>query len=336
MYIDQIDLSVSNAEINVLESLIQSYDKSIMILENSDDTVDVSSFDIFQEGDKWDKFKEDTKAPVLGNKGESKLKRILMIIPRLIQKLIALITKFIKSPKITDTIDKLKKIDKASESDIDSVFTEGFYLEGKRTKPWPRVVNDWGNTPATIANKYKKLNGDEQSDCVFAIKTKRIASNFDFEHLLKFINTFTDIINHLIPRSFGTYQEVENEKFFIEKRLSYDGFPLNIEENNFKKPISDTPISTFISWYNDIINQYNILLPIANSFKVQIQNIQINAERALIRDQEYVSILGEMFTIVNRMMNKLLSLMNKTAMNIISMYADVTDAYNRLHSARII
>lgn len=112
MYIDQIDQSVSNAEINVLESLIRSYDKSIMILENSDDTVDVTSFDIFQEGEKWNKFKEDTKAPVLGNKGEGIAKRLLMIIPRLIQKLVALIRKIsskIRNKKLLRKIDYIEE-----------------------------------------------------------------------------------------------------------------------------------------------------------------------------------------------------------------------------------
>lgn len=91
MYIDQIQKETDQAEINVLESLIQTYDKSIVILEQCEDSSLVE--DIFQEGEKLDKFKEDTKAPVLGNKGEGIVKRLLMIIPRLIQKLIALMRK---------------------------------------------------------------------------------------------------------------------------------------------------------------------------------------------------------------------------------------------------
>ena len=94
--IDQIDQSVADAEINVLESLIQSYDKAIAIIQEADEGTDLSAFDVFQEGEKWDKFKEDTKAPVLGNKGESVGKRILMAIPRLIQKLIAVIQRNVK------------------------------------------------------------------------------------------------------------------------------------------------------------------------------------------------------------------------------------------------
>ena len=113
MCIDQIDQSVNNAEINVLESLISSYDKALMILQESS-VQDYSSFEIFQEGEKWDKFKEDSKAPILGNKGESFIKRLLMIIPRLIQKLIALIRElFTKNKsfeqKMDKDVDNLKK-----------------------------------------------------------------------------------------------------------------------------------------------------------------------------------------------------------------------------------
>ena len=117
--IDQIDQSVNDAEINVLEALIGSYDKALMILQESS-VQDYSSFEIFQEGEKWDKFKEDTKAPVLGNKGESLIKRILMIIPRLIQKIAALIAKAFtrnkaSKQKMENDVQTLKQAVQTSE-----------------------------------------------------------------------------------------------------------------------------------------------------------------------------------------------------------------------------
>ena len=106
MYIDQIDQSVNDSEIAVLESMIESYDKSIMILESYEGE-DFSVFDVFQEGEKWDKFKEDTKAPVFGKKGESVAKRIIMVLPRLIQKLIALIKRlFVKNKNVEQKMEK--------------------------------------------------------------------------------------------------------------------------------------------------------------------------------------------------------------------------------------
>ena len=47
--IDNIDSTIMESEINVMNSLISSYDKAIMILENCNDNTDVDSFDIFQE-----------------------------------------------------------------------------------------------------------------------------------------------------------------------------------------------------------------------------------------------------------------------------------------------
>ncbi len=103
---DVVEMSQLDAEISVLESLIESYDKSIMILENSDDTTDLSAFDVFQEGEKWDKFKEDANAPILGNKDESIAKRIAMFIPRLIAAIIRLCKKlFQKNKKITQKME---------------------------------------------------------------------------------------------------------------------------------------------------------------------------------------------------------------------------------------
>jgi hypothetical protein len=119
MCIDQIDQSVNNAEINVLESLISSYDKALMILQECE-VSDYSAFEIFQEGEKWEKFKEDSKAPILGNKGESLIKRILMIIPRLVQKNAALIAKAFtrnkaSKQKMENDVQTLKQAVQTSE-----------------------------------------------------------------------------------------------------------------------------------------------------------------------------------------------------------------------------
>ena len=143
MYIDHIQEVTDQAEINVLESLIKTYDKSIVILEECEDIEPYADILVFQEGAKWDKFKEDTKAPVLGNKGENIIKRILMIIPRLIQKLIALIRKIFKKSKTEDNRIKKEMKDlkssenikfkryKMSDADVDKVMTK---LKKKRER----------------------------------------------------------------------------------------------------------------------------------------------------------------------------------------------------------
>ena len=104
-YVDDIDVAAIDAEINVIESLIDSYEKSLMILESYTGD-NLSAFEIFQEGEKWDKFKEDTNAPILGNKDESVGKRIAMVIPRLIAALIRLCKKlFTRNKKITQKME---------------------------------------------------------------------------------------------------------------------------------------------------------------------------------------------------------------------------------------
>jgi len=104
-YVDDVDVATIDAEISVIESLIDSYEKSLMILESYTGD-DISAFAIFQEGEKWDKFKEDTNAPILGNEGESVGKRIAMIIPRLIAAIIRLCKKlFVKNKKITQRME---------------------------------------------------------------------------------------------------------------------------------------------------------------------------------------------------------------------------------------
>ena len=72
--IDQIDQTVVDSEINVLESLIASYGKSIIIL---------------QEGVILDEAK--------GDKSESMIKRILLFIPRLIKALVQKIGKLVSN-----------------------------------------------------------------------------------------------------------------------------------------------------------------------------------------------------------------------------------------------
>ena len=88
MYIDQIDQETSSAEINVLESLIQAYDKTIMIIQESTDDTDLSEFSIFQEGSELTTLKGklnnlDRELTFSWNSDKNIGKSILMFIPRL-------------------------------------------------------------------------------------------------------------------------------------------------------------------------------------------------------------------------------------------------------------
>ena len=116
--IDNIDECVMEAELNVLNAMINEYDKAIMIMENYNGN-DYSSFDVFQEG-----FKDELNKPVRGVKGENILKRILMAIPRLIALLVKKVKKFFnkeKSERIVKNLETIKrvKVKDLNKNDLD-------------------------------------------------------------------------------------------------------------------------------------------------------------------------------------------------------------------------
>ena len=183
-YIDQIQEATDNAEINVLESLIETYDKSIVILEECEDIEPYADILVFQEGAGWDKFKEDTKAPILGNKGENIFKRLLMIIPRLIQKLIAMVRKIFKKNKTDD--DRIKKEMKdlksnektkfkqykMSDEDVDKIMTK---LRKKRNQKQNATNTDVDKTVADTVSDKKTLG-----ELMFTIHDDFVFKKTDF------------------------------------------------------------------------------------------------------------------------------------------------------------
>lgn len=109
--IDNIDRASGDSETCVIESIVDAYDKSFMIMENYEND-DLSSFSIFQEGEILDTVKKESK------KDDNKFITILKFIPRLIRAFI----KSIKPPKdAKETANKLKdfskKFDKLSKSE---------------------------------------------------------------------------------------------------------------------------------------------------------------------------------------------------------------------------
>lgn len=239
MYIDQIDQSANDSELSVLESLSNVYTKSISILENYKGD-DFSNFDIFQEGEKWDKFKEDTKAPVLGNKGESIIKRLLMIIPRLLRKLVDFfIRKFGKNKnndefcKNLDIIDKMspEMIDKL-QNDIDAdeyidliARVELDLLDGKLTghetrQILKRIDDKFGKDyimieepmdPTKLDPKYHdRRNWDESM--INELKVKYLQPGYDSRKMINFICDMCDTVRN--NKNISEYFVTESAKVF--------------------------------------------------------------------------------------------------------------------------
>ena len=104
--IDKIETVTMESEMNVLTAMCDAYEKSAVILENYEGD-DVSCFDIFQEG-----FKDDVKAAVKGKNGEHIVKRILMVIPRLLDAIRKAIMRFFNKKKDQQVINNLKAVEK--------------------------------------------------------------------------------------------------------------------------------------------------------------------------------------------------------------------------------
>lgn len=96
--IDQIDDITTEYTVSTMNSMIDSYEKSTLILENYEGD-DLSSFSIFQEGEIMDDVKKQ-------GKGQSTLMKILSFIPRLIKAIFNKIKKAIGKGETPAAVNK--------------------------------------------------------------------------------------------------------------------------------------------------------------------------------------------------------------------------------------
>ena len=130
--IDNIDSTIMESEMNVMSSIINTYEKSLMILEHCDDNSDVSSYDIFQEGigskigNAIDKLDDKMKA----KPNENIIKKILLFIPRLLMKFVQFIRRIVSKSKPLSQ----ETINKAKQSVGDDIIVEysGYYQTFKK------------------------------------------------------------------------------------------------------------------------------------------------------------------------------------------------------------
>ena len=111
------------AEMNVINAMINEYDKAIMIMENYNGN-DYSSFDIFMEasdetttneGSNEPKKKGLLDGPIRGSKGENIIKRILLVIPRLIATLVRSIKKKWDNRKSQQLIKRIEFLENLTQ-----------------------------------------------------------------------------------------------------------------------------------------------------------------------------------------------------------------------------
>ena len=108
--IDNIDSTIMESEMNVMNSLINTYEKSLMILEHCNDNSDVSSYDIFQESVIMEA-DDNGKKKIDFKKAGKIILNILLWLPRQIMRFIKFIrNKISKSkPLSQETINKAKQ-----------------------------------------------------------------------------------------------------------------------------------------------------------------------------------------------------------------------------------
>lgn len=247
LYIDQIDQSVADAEINVLESLIASYEKSIMILQESEDDADLSAFEIFQEGETWDKFKEDSKAPVLGNKDESVGKRILMIIPRLIQKFIMIVRKLVTQFKARRLLKRIKSIEYTLTED----------------KKWKAIVNVRGTIDEDVIRKILKNMSNPDFASVAKKKGKLIYHEYSVISEAKTHNPIIDFGKILTNNTGGENLSDETSDSIRTKLNQYDSdkaieltyYMLN--KNQIHSKFKYRQFIEFLKKYSDVMDEIN-------------------------------------------------------------------------------
>jgi hypothetical protein len=159
--IDNINSITLESEITTCESLLNSYDKMMLIAENySGDNDNLECFKIFQEGEKMDALKEDYKKQT---QGKSTLNKIIFAIPRMIISLFRLITGKLK--KIDSNIDKIEKHSKEYITVKDKNGKSKKILKGAAILFALGItsVAAYKNLPKIVKNKKKTVEKEKES-----------------------------------------------------------------------------------------------------------------------------------------------------------------------------
>ena len=160
--ISQIEELTLEAEMNVLITLCDCYEKQAMILEYST-SEDISEFSVFQEG----LFERE--------EGESKLKTIGLLPLRLIGFMVKMFTKFVK--KCRDTIRNMR---------LEYLLNRLEYESAKDTNPNAILNSDWLNNKDFFELKYE----DGKLRCLFRPSrdpetVQNLIDNFDIVNVGK-------------------------------------------------------------------------------------------------------------------------------------------------------
>ena len=235
--IDNIETVTLESEMNVITAMCDAYIKSSVIMENYTGD-DYSCFDIFQEG-----ISDQLNKPVLGEKGENIIKRILLFIPRLLHAIGRRIKKLWdnrKSKQLQNKIDELeRKISELSEAEKNDIVnsTSQILREGRSRafadEKYSEHINDRINELERIHNI--RLDALEKSHEVLKTALSGdIHSRINFEKVCEYLEDIHDTIEQIkswdiyrpstFPKSVDKFENVSTDThnntvvFFGESR----------------------------------------------------------------------------------------------------------------------
>lgn len=237
--VDLIQEQSDFAEIDVMCSLCRSYVKSAMLIGETTQFTQES-------------FKDDLKGPVLGTKDESAIKRIAMLIPRLIAKLVELVKRMIQklrrsdskiqktSKEIDDLLDSARSLGPDEVQQLPNVDHRGHFGESYTYQEQPLPASTDTKDAKYLDSKYAKSNSDTYDKMRTwnpgeGTKIQGLYYNENFSYVTEF-NRITkplwDFFGPTKRMSMPSYKDVDDPKKLRELidgylPLTYDGKRVN-------------------------------------------------------------------------------------------------------------
>ena len=302
---EHIQRMISNNNIKVTESYIGKF-RDVIIQEMSDNTLDeeisvlsqlsdqyarqcqfLSKSHVYQEGkigDAWNKFKEDSKAPIKGRDDESILKKILMFIPRVLNAIIQAIarlfnknddTSMIEDMKnLQKQIDELSKSNEKNKANIKVIASHIVKLHNKINSGMDLSDEQYASIQQSINEMYQaikklgviKVDKSVQIEQMRSVLTLSgyVLFTFDLRAYKKFMIEFDNVLKSMDSINTDNIDKINVERYNVsnvntELDKHKGHFVYSIDDfERFEKEI-DSMHKNITSHCKDLINKFNAL-----------------------------------------------------------------------------
>ena len=235
----EVNSASIDAELNVSIALCEYYTKLLSFYEN------YGNEQYIQEStlkDKWNQFKEDSKAPIKGRDDESIVKRIFMFIPRVLNAIIQAIRRLFNRNDVNelkhdmdDLKQKMDNLEKSNEKNAENIkvlakhilslhnqLTDGMNLSDTRYDTIHKSIN-------TMYDEMKKLNiikadksvQNEQIRSVLVL-AGYVLYTFDIKAYEKFLHEFDNTLHQMDEVSIDSVSEVSDFSKFNISNINID------------------------------------------------------------------------------------------------------------------